>query len=67
MEKFGCITLNAALLKSLDPIGTMLQTQWFCCCCHFYTDAQDVGFCVGHTPSEGEQMLYFTNIVVHNI
>lgn len=28
------------------PLGTMLQVQWFCCCCHFYIVAHDVDFSV---------------------
>lgn len=50
------------------PHGKMLQIQWFCCCCcHVYIVAHDVGVTVGHTPLEGKERSYFTNIVVHNI
>lgn len=62
----GCFALNATPFGISGPLGKMLWVQCFCCCCcHVYAVAHDVT--VGHTPSEGKERSYFTNIVVHNI
>ena len=64
-----CLALNATPLKSPDPLEQCRRYTGFVAVVVTSTLLLKMFLCVtvGHTPLEGEEMSYFTNIVVHNI